>query len=134
MKKLFSFIFLLFTLFSLTAFVYFDTQAATREIYWTISYKNIAKTVPTGQTAQETLRLKSGNCVDMSILLAYKLYKAGKTSQEIITYTTREGTGHAIVRYLSTYFDPTVGQEIEIDTSKIRAIWSVDQLIALGKF
>jgi hypothetical protein len=82
---------------------------ATHWIYSNIRYVGGAKTVRQAQTPEQTLILKTGNCVDMSVLLVAILINSGANPAEVrlVGLQSTSGSRHILVQFQDMYFDCT---------------------------
>lgn len=78
-------------------------------IHSNIKYVYSMKTIKGAQTPEETLRLRTGNCVDMSILLLAIIKYSGLVSYDmrLVGLKNDENSWHVLVAFCYRYYDCT---------------------------
>lgn len=83
------------------------------------------------QPASETLRLKTGDCEDFSILMIYLLFERYGVKADAYSFRITingEEIGHCIVHYDGVLYDPVFNKVVTMDGWMLKHIVTYDQL------
>jgi len=115
-KKALSILVLISLVFAISAQTVIPTftsaKAATRWVYDNIEYDYHVSSISEAQTPKHTIRIGSGNCTDMAVLLVAILIQGGADPKDIryIGLQNSVGAYHLVVLYNDMYLDCTNGE------------------------